>query len=80
MNQIALTKKSRFPRLARITAVAAASVVAFSANAAITGAQITSAYGDSGGSDIADTAGLIVITVCAALMAVSIGIRLFRKG
>ena len=48
--------------------------------AQITGAQITSAYGDSGASDISDTVGLIVIGVCAAIMAIGIGIRLFRKG
>ncbi|RZG63683.1 hypothetical protein EXE25_18860 [Acinetobacter bouvetii] len=65
-----------------IVGVAAASALAVSATskAAISGADITSAYGSSGASEVQDTTGLIVIGVCAALMAIGIGIRLFRKG
>lgn len=46
----------------------------------ISGADITAAYGASGADSVTSTTGLIVIGVVATIMAIGIGIRLFKKG
>ena len=85
-NVIVLVPKKK-PIFSRIGSFVTAGVVAagtalvsLSTNAKLSGADVTAAFADSGADEVSSTAGLIVIGVAAALMAVGIGIRLFRKG
>lgn len=73
-------KKSVTARFIAGAAAIPLALVSVASNAAISGADITTAYADSGSESVMSTTGLIVIGVVAAIMAISIGIRLFKKG
>ena len=73
-------KKSIGARIIAGVAAVGTALVSLSTQAKITSADVTTAFADSGADDVSSTTGLIVIGVAAAMMAIGIGIRLFRKG
>lgn len=57
-----------------------AAVGASTTQAAITGAQVTSKYGESGAEETGDATGLIIIGLAIAAMIIGFIIRIVRKG
>lgn len=78
--QVYVPKKSFKQKLAAFGAGTTALVVSGVSNAALTAADLEAKYASSGADDIMNTVGLIVIGVCVTIMAIAIGIRIFRKG